>query len=193
MDNSIGVGAIVGLAFASSIYVWKSESFGVLQKTILYICIIFPPAQWLGILIMLIYNNIKVENSAEKVSERKVEQVKTKLDSSINSLTELRDKGILTDVEYYEKVAKIKTEKAQQEIQNSSQYRQLKSLRDSGILTKEEFENKIKLIKIEEVKTNAEKLIEVNEEDSFTIGDILAYTSASVVIVLIIFYFVSLI
>ncbi|WP_026976624.1 SHOCT domain-containing protein [Flavobacterium tegetincola] len=158
MGNSIGVGAIVGLAFASSIYVWKSESFSVLQKIILYICIIFPPAQWLGILIMLIYNNIKVENSAEKVSERKVEQVKTKLDSSINSLTELRDKGILTNVEYYEKVAKIKTEKAKEDIQNSSEYRQLKSLRDSGILTTEEFNLKVEQISKNELKSLLKKI-----------------------------------
>ena len=163
MDNSIGVGAIVGLTLASSVYVWKSESFSALQKTVLYICIIFPPAQWLGILIMLIYNNVKAENSAERVNERKVEQVKTKLDSSIRSLTELRDKGILTDVEYYEKVAKIKTEKAQQEIQNSSEYNQLKSLRDSGILSKEEFENKIKLIKIEDIKLK-EEITSVEED-----------------------------
>ncbi len=160
MDHSAGVGAIVGLTFASSVYVWKSESFSRLQKTLLYFCIIFPPAQWLGILVMIIYNNGEIQDSSEKVQERKVEEVKANLDFSINNLTELRDKGILTDIEYYEKVSKIKTEKAQQEIQKSSEYKQLKSLRDSAILTDLEFEEKIKLINInpdDDIKKSQQK------------------------------------
>lgn len=155
MVKDIGVGAIVGLTFVSSVYVWKNKHFSTLQKIVLYFCIIFPPAQWIGILIILIYNNYKENKSIEKVSERNVEQVKAKLNSSIQNLTDLRDKGILTDKEYYKKVAEIKTKKAQQEIQNSVEYRQLKSLKDSGVLTQEEFENKLKLIKVDnETKIN---------------------------------------
>lgn len=80
MNDSIGIGAIGGLTFASSVYVWNSESFSSQQKTVLLICVIFPPAQWLGIIITLIYNNIKVENSTEKIAERKVEIDKKNLD-----------------------------------------------------------------------------------------------------------------
>lgn len=147
MDKSIGVGSIVGLTFASSLYVWKNEKFSSVQKTILLICIVFPPAQWLGILIVLAYNNYKVNNSVEKVQERKVEQVKVNLDNSISSLTDLKDKGILTAEEYKTKVAKINSEKDEQSLKNSLEYKQLKSLLDSGILTKEEFESKLILLK----------------------------------------------
>ena len=62
MEHSIGVGAIIGLTFASSIYVWNNNRFSSTQKTLLLICIIFPPAQWLGILLVSIYNS-NVENN----------------------------------------------------------------------------------------------------------------------------------
>lgn len=202
MEHSVGVGAIVGLTFASSLYVWNNDSFSKEQKTVLIICFIFPPAQWVGILIVLAYNNNKVNNSSEKINERKVEQVKTNLDSSISSLTELREKGILTEAEYYEKTAKIKTEKAQQELKNSKEYKQLKSLFDSGVLTKEEFENKIKLLlNIPEKKTNTKEikstintvnktyLTEINKADSKKESS----SSAYIILLFIIFIGVGLI
>ena len=55
MDNNIGIGIIVGLTFTSSVYVWNNEKFSSIQKTILLICIVFPPAHWLGILVVLLY------------------------------------------------------------------------------------------------------------------------------------------
>lgn len=158
MENSIGVGLIVGLTFASSIYVWSNEKFSGVQKTILLICIIFPPAQWLGILLVLAYNSYTINKSIEKVQERKVEVVKVNLDNSISNLTDLKNKGILTELEYYEKVANIRTKKAQQGILNSTEYKQLKSLFDSGILTKEEFDSKVKLI-----QNVSEKEVDVEE------------------------------
>jgi Short C-terminal domain len=161
MENNIGVGLIVGLTFASSIYVWNNEKFSSVQKTILLICIVFPPAQWIGILVVLAYNSNKVNNSIEKITERKVEQIKVNLDNSISNLADLKDKGILTELEYYEKVANIKTKKAQQDILNSTEYKQLKSLLDGGILTKEEFDNKIKLI-----QNVSEKEVDIEEINS---------------------------
>jgi hypothetical protein len=158
MDNNIGVGLIVGLTFASSIYVWSNEKFSSVQKTILLICIVFPPAQWIGILVILAYNNYKVNNSIEKVQERKVEQVKVNLDNSISNLADLKDKGILTDEEYKNKVAKINAEKEEQSLKNSLEYKQLKSLLDSGILTKEEFDSKVKLI-----QNVSEKEVDIEE------------------------------
>ena len=139
MEHSIGVGAIVGLTFASSIYVWNNDRFNSTQKTLLLICIIFPPAQWLGILIVSIYNS----NVESNTPERKIEK---KLDSTISNLTELKEKGILTEEEYKTKVGKIALEKTEQNLKNSLEYKQLKSLFENGILTKEEFENKIRLL-----------------------------------------------
>lgn len=94
------------------------------------------------------------EKQSYAPTERKFEQVKTSLDSSISNLTDLKNKGILTELEYYEKIANIKTKKAQQDILDSTEYKQLKSLLNSGVLTKEEFENKVKLIQI---KTTSQK------------------------------------
>ena len=143
MEHNIGVGAIVGLATASSFYIYKSEKFSSIQKTILLICVIFPPAQWLGILIVLAYNNFIENNSVEKIAERKNENKINTLNSQVESLKDLKEKGILTSEEYNQKVEKIEAEKAEQDLKNSTEYKQLKSLFDSGVLTKEEFESKI--------------------------------------------------
>ena len=61
MEHNIGVGAIVGLVTASSIYIYNSTKFNSIQRTILLICVLFPPAQWVGILIVLAYNK-QIEN-----------------------------------------------------------------------------------------------------------------------------------
>lgn len=147
MENNIGIGAIVGLLTVSSIYVWQSESFTKTQKIILLVLIIFAPLQWLGILIFSIYNKIQLENSPERIEEKKTENLKSKLDSTIENLNDLNQKGILTDEEFQQKTAKLEAEKAEQDLKNSTEYKQLKSLLDNGILTKEEFENKINLLK----------------------------------------------
>ena len=143
MEHNIGVGAIVGLATASSFYIYKSEKFSSIQKTILLICVIFPPVQWLGILIVLAYNNFIENNSVEKITEIKNENKINTLNSQVESLKDLKEKGILTSEEYNQKVEKIEAEKAEQDLKNSTEYKQLKSLLDSGVLTKEEFESKI--------------------------------------------------
>lgn len=113
-------------------------------------CIFLSPI--IGIIITLLSKKnektlkSEIENSLGKVNEINAKELKTNLNSSINILTDLRDKGILTDEEYYQKAAKIKAEEAKQDIQNSFEYKQLQSLRDSKVLTSEEFEIKIKLL-----------------------------------------------
>ena len=93
MEHSIGTGLIVGIVTASSLYVWNSESFTKPQKTALLICVIFPPAQWVGIIIMLLYNNYIESNSVEKLTERKVEQNTNTLNSQIIQVSFTTDKG----------------------------------------------------------------------------------------------------
>lgn len=143
MEHSIGVGAIVGLVFASSIYVWNNDKYSSTQKTLLLICILFPPAQWLGILIVSIYNS-NIENSTPE----------KKLDSTISNLTELKEKGILTEEEYKTKVKKIEVEKTERSLKNSLEYKQLESLYKAGVLSEEEFVNKIRLIKFDVLNTH---------------------------------------
>lgn len=154
MEHSIGVGAIVGLAVATSIYVWQHEYFSKAEKTVLLLCVIIPPIQWLGILGIHIYYNYKAKNIKTKVVER---NIKEKADSSINTLTELNRKGILTDEEYKEKIEKVENEKAKQDVVNSTEYRQLKNLLNLGVLTKEEFQTKIELLNSKALKPKTEE------------------------------------
>ncbi len=154
MEHSIGVGAIVGLAVATSIYVWQHEYFSKAEKTVLLLCVIIPPIQWLGILGIHIYYNYKAKNIKTKVVER---NIKEKADSSINTLTELNRKGILTDEEYKEKIEKVENEKAKQDVVNSTEYRQLKNLLNLGVLTKEEFQTKIVLLNSKALKPKTEE------------------------------------
>lgn len=169
MEHSIGVGAIIGLITATSIYVWQSKSFTQTQKTILLICIVFAPLQWIGIIVFSIYNKMQLENSPEKVEEKKSEAVKIKLYSTIENLKDLKEKGILSYEEYKQKTKKIKAEKAKQDLKNSTEYKQLKSLLDSGVLTKEEFESKLGLLKqkgktISYNNVDEKSILEINSE-----------------------------
>lgn len=165
MEHNIGVGVIVGLTTASSFYIYKSEKFSSIQKTILLICVIFPPAQWLGILIVLAYNNFIENNSVEKIAEIKNENKINTLNSQVENLKDLKEKGILTNEEYNQKVEKLEAEKAEQDLKNSTEYKQLISLLASGVLTKEEFENKINLLKGFSDKEIAEEVIlEINSK-----------------------------
>ena len=106
MERSIGVGLIIGLVIATSIYVKESASFTKLQKTILLICIVFPPIQWIGILFFTIYNKIQSNNSSERISQKRNELAKKELDSSLINLKELKQKGILSEEEYKHKIKK---------------------------------------------------------------------------------------
>lgn len=86
MEHSIGVGAIVGLITASSLYVWNSNEFTKKQKIFLLTAMVFFPVQWIGILVIKYYNNHKYESTPERKTEKK-------LDSTISNLTELKKKG----------------------------------------------------------------------------------------------------
>jgi len=162
MENNIGVGLIVGLITASGIYVWNSKDFTKEQKTLILVCIVFPPLHWLLILIILGYNKYKFENTPQKLSEKKIEENITKLNSSINNLSDLRSKGILSETEYEEKIKKIETQKNEQEIRYSEEHKQLKNLFDCGILSKEEFETKTKLISA--IKKTSDFLIPLSKQ-----------------------------
>jgi uncharacterized membrane protein len=146
MENNVGVGIIVGIATATSLYVWNSNSFTKSQKTFLLLSILFPPLQWISILLVLAYNKYQLENTIEAKAIKQNIESSQNLDSAKNNLLELKEKGIITNEEFNSKVETIEKQKTEFNIKNSIEYKQLKSLLDSGILTKEEFENKVKLI-----------------------------------------------
>lgn len=132
---------IVGLLTTSSIYIWQSKSFNKTQKTILLFCAIFAPLQWFLIPVILYFNKIEKENTAEYKAEKK-------LNETIDKLKQLKIKAILTEEEFKTKIEKIEAEKTEIEIINSTEYKQLNSLLVSGILSKQEFDTKIINLKL---------------------------------------------
>jgi len=146
MNSDVAVGLLIGAVIGTSTYVWKSNNFTKEQKTLLFVCIIFPPLQWLLILLLLLYNNFKSNNTPQKINEKTLDKNKSNLNSSIDNLTDLKMKGIITDSEYNEKVKNIEAKKSELDLLNSKEYKQLKSLLDSGILMKDEFESKIGIL-----------------------------------------------
>lgn len=163
------IGGLTGALLSILYYVWNSNNFTKKQRIFLLICIIFPPAQWFSIIIILIYNKYKLENSAEMVSNRKLEKNKIELKLSIEDLLDLKIKGILTDNEYKEKVANIESQRIEAEFTNSTQYKQLKKLFENDYLTKNEFENKVKLLQNDEKLKNALKSDNPKNTDSLQI------------------------
>lgn len=161
MENNIGVGAIVGLVIASSLYVCNSKSFTKVQKAFLLIFLIFPPLQWVSILLVLAYNKFQVENSIENKSIKKVYQNKNKLELAKESLQDLKNIGIINIEEYNEKIEKIEDQIYNYNLLNTNEYKQLKYLFDSDILTKEEFQSKIEILKS---KRSDENIIIINKD-----------------------------
>ncbi len=87
--------------------------------------------------------------------------------SNFDSLSNLKEKGILTQEEYNEKTKILNQEILETKIKESEEYRQLKSLFELGVLTKEEFENKVKLLSNNEIltKMNEFRIVEGYSED----------------------------
>lgn len=155
MESNPLVAGMVGLVTASSIYIWQSERFTKAQKTLLLLCFVFPPLQWVMILIVIYYNNILYKKSKEFKKEVSIINEKIKIDTTKNNLQELKNSGILTEEEYKTKVEKIDKQKIDLAVLNSKQYTQLKSLLDSNILTKEEFERKVVILKSQTLNKNS--------------------------------------
>ena len=176
MDKNIGVGLIVGLLIATTIYVYNSKRLSVTQKGILYICVIFPPAQWLLILIFLAVNYKISKNSKEKtVSSASIRRTNqsSKQNDSHQTLKDLHKQGILTDDEYYEKSTKLKSEKLKSEIEQTPEYRKLRSLYDDGILTKAEFEKKVeKIRKPSDLKNSSFNIVSELSDGYYLITDL---------------------
>jgi uncharacterized membrane protein len=147
MDSNPLVAGMVGLVTASSIYIWQTDRFNKAQKTLLLLCFVFPPLQWVMILIVHYYNEMQYKKTKEFKKEVLNYNEEKKIDNSKTTLQELKDSGLITEEEYKTKVEKIDNQKTELTILNSKEYSQLKSLLDSNILTKEEFENKVELLR----------------------------------------------
>lgn len=148
MDNRILVGCIIGLVFASSRYIWYSEKMNKTQKTVLLILLVFPPAQWLGLLFVEIFNYHNLNHTPEKIVERKSDETISNFNTAILNLKDLKNKGIITENEYNNKIDKIHQDILTIELKNSQEYKQLKSLFGQGILSKEEFDEKVEFLRL---------------------------------------------
>ena len=67
--------------------------------------------------------------------------------SKIESLNNLKEKGILTEEEYTEKSKIVNQEIAEKKLKETEEYRQLENLLNSQLLTQDEFENKVKILR----------------------------------------------
>lgn len=132
------IGSVLALFSTITIFEMFSEEngaglFGAISGYVLIMAI----AVWL-IYSGLKDNKIKIKNTNAKVNY--------KADDSLQNLSDLKQKGIITDEEYKNKIDKIEAEKIKHNLKNSVEYKQLKNLLDNGILSKEEFECKIQLL-----------------------------------------------
>jgi len=161
MENSIGVGIIVGLTFTSTIFVLNSEYFTKRQKVILGILFLFPPAQWVLALILGIWNS----------SNNTTESFKTnKINSQIENLKYLKHKGVLTEEEYNKKESVIIEKQEIEKINSSAEYKLLKKLKEDNILTELEFKTKTELLKNNFLQREENEPEEYTETDMFQIS-----------------------
>lgn len=64
-------------------------------------------------------------------------------EKDFDKLIELKNKNIITEEEYNQKIAILNKRKAKKEFLESDTYKTLKSLRDKGLLSREEFDSKV--------------------------------------------------
>ena len=144
MNNNVMVGVIIGITIGTSLYAWNSDDFTKRQKTLLMVFIIFPPLQWLLILLFL---TLKGYKNAGYVEKQEKEQTDKK------DLYELKQKGLITEEEYNLKVNQLEQKINYSYLKETKEYKLLKRLLDSNTLTKQEFDSKVEMLKTENTLT----------------------------------------
>lgn len=98
--------------------------------------------------IMLIISGLLIYSGVKKPKKQnRLNKENDNINDKINSLKELRDKEILTEEEYNEKIKNLENLKSDEEVKLSEDYKKLKSLFNDGILNKQEFESKVEILK----------------------------------------------
>lgn len=149
MDDefSIGIGLIIGLTIASTFFIYSSDFFNLTQKAYLYFCILFPPLQWISLIIISFYNAYQISISPEFLENEKRQNEKSNIKKQTENILDLRNKGLLTKEESTNKINALVNSNKMTELKLSEDYQKLKELFDNGILTKEEFNEKIDILK----------------------------------------------
>lgn len=150
MTKEILAGCLVGLTFTIIIYVYNSKKLYRYQKVILYVSSVFPPAQWVMLIVFLVFNEGLRKNSKEYK-----EDAETKL--KYKNLKDLHDVGILTEEEYKSKTEVLDIDLLDKYTKQTDEYIKLKSLHESGLLTQQEFDKKIQILKDKMFNNNPER------------------------------------
>lgn len=147
MDKNIGIGFIIGLLITSTLYIYNSNKFNSYQKGFLYFCILFPPLQWVSIVIILIFNKLKLNSSVDGIATSKTKLKFKEYNIQLQNLKELENRGIITENEFNEKSNDIKKLRIESKLKLSPDFKKLKELFDSDILTEDEFNNKVQILR----------------------------------------------
>ena len=100
--------------------------------------------------IWLIYSSVKKPNETKDLTRNLFSTTSQQKNNNLSiidqkqSLEILRDKGVLNESEYEEKLNILEEQLILKKVQSLSEYLNLKKLCDSDLLSKEQFENKIK-------------------------------------------------
>lgn len=133
---------IIALLALSIFFTNKGENF---SFAVLLVCIsLFTSSAYLYKLYDENINNIdpKFYFSSKNETNHYVSNI-----SKIDSLNNLKEKGILSEDEYNEKTKIVNQEIKEKRLKETEEYKQLESLLNSQLLTREEFENKVNILK----------------------------------------------
>jgi hypothetical protein len=107
-------------------------------------------------IIFAINDYFKERGTKKEREHKKKESIQKEVFSrKEQTLTQLKDKGILTEQEYEEKLKKLVEDNLEKSLEDYNEYKQLKYLYNDGILTKDEFESKVEFLK-EKLRSNTE-------------------------------------
>src|SRR5690606_7662027 len=81
-------------------------------------------------------------NEREKVENNSLENKRSTINEQKRSVQILKNKGVLTESEYQEKIEKINEQIIVERVHNSSEYQNLKIVYESDLLSKEQFDEK---------------------------------------------------
>lgn len=142
--KEIGIGIIIGLTFVSTTLILKTKIFTPLQKIFLTFCFVFPPAQWVFALLIYLFNKYNSSFNSKLSFQKTTQNIVSKsIDEQKESLLFLKEKGVLTENEYQEKISIIKNKSILEKVYSSTEYKNLKKVYDSELLTKEHFDSKV--------------------------------------------------
>lgn len=159
MTDNIIIGLFSGLVIASTITIINTNYFSKIQKFILVPLIIIPPAQWILALILWGYKASKINFGITQTD---------RIEKNLNNLNNLKDKNLLTDLEFNEKIETLNKNKIEIQIKKSKEFSSLQNLKSNGLLNNEEFNEKYEKLKVDYdiIETKTDKKQSVKNTDS---------------------------